>query len=268
MIDKNTVSGSRHIPPRISLSPEIEISRVVTGLWQVADMEKSGAALDIEAGTQAMIDYIREGFDTFDMADHYGSSELIAGNCIKHFNKASMFREYPFPKIFTKWCPKPDEMTSSVVAAGVKERLNRLATTSIDLLQFHWWDYENPGYLDALIALDRCREDGLIVNLGLTNFNSDHLRVVLETGISIATNQVSFSLLDRRAAGRMTELCLERGIKILAYGTLCGGFLTDKWVDLPEPGTSAINDWSKMKYGRFIKAFGGWEKFQILLKHP
>ena len=266
MIDNSTVEGSSQRPPRIRLSSEIEISRIVTGLWQVADMEKSGAALDIEGGSKAMLDYIRDGFDTFDMADHYGSSELIAGNCIKHFNKTLFSRDYAAPTIFTKWCPKPGDMTASVVAAGVKERLDRLETTTIDLLQFHWWNYENSGYLDALTALEQCRQDRVITNLGLTNFNSDHLRVVLESGIRITTNQVSFSLLDRRAAGRMTELCLERGIKILAYGTLCGGFLTDKWVGLPEPSVSEITDWSKMKYKRFIEAFGGWEKFQVLLK--
>ena len=36
-------------PPRISLAPGLEISRIVTGLWQVADMERDGRELDREA---------------------------------------------------------------------------------------------------------------------------------------------------------------------------------------------------------------------------
>ena len=66
-------------PPRIALAPDLEISRVVVGLWQVADMERGGRALDPEAASSAMLDYARAGFDSFDMADHYGTAELIAG---------------------------------------------------------------------------------------------------------------------------------------------------------------------------------------------
>ena len=66
-------------PPRIALAPDLKISRIVIGLWQVADMERGGRTLDPEAASSAMLDYARAGFDCFDMADHYGSAELIAG---------------------------------------------------------------------------------------------------------------------------------------------------------------------------------------------
>ena len=52
-------------------------------------------------------------------------------------------------------------------------------------------------------------------------------------------------------------------MKLLAYGTLCGGFLSDKWLGRPEP--SALPDWSRSKYKRFIDAAGGWEPFQAIL---
>ena len=42
-------------------------------------------------------------------------------------------------------------------------------------------------------------------------------------------------LLDSRAAGALSELCLQKGIRLLAYGTLCGGFLSDKWLNQPVP---------------------------------
>jgi aryl-alcohol dehydrogenase-like predicted oxidoreductase len=66
-------------PPRVALASDLEISRVVIGLWQVADMERGGRTLDPELASSAMLDYARAGFDSFDMADHYGSAELIAG---------------------------------------------------------------------------------------------------------------------------------------------------------------------------------------------
>ena len=253
-------------PERSVFLNGLEISRIITGLWQVADMEKSGVDLDLESSARAMIEYVKDGFTTFDMADHYGSAELITGHCLKLMRDEPSLGKLSTPTVFTKWCPKPGDMTSPVVVAGVEERLRRLDRSSIDLLQFHWWQYENPSYLDAMRELGKLQEAGTISNIGLTNFNTDHLKLVLGWGATISTNQVSFSLVDRRAARRMSELCSKQNIGILAYGTLCGGFLTDQWVGAPEPTSGMITDWSKLKYSRFIAAFGGWKIFQILLR--
>ena len=65
-------------PNHLLLAPNLEICRLVTGLWQIADMEKDGRKLDLDALARDMVAYAREGFDTFDMADHYGSAEDIA----------------------------------------------------------------------------------------------------------------------------------------------------------------------------------------------
>ena len=262
---KETNESFQKAPERILIAPELEISRIVTGLWQVADMEKDGTNLDMDIAAEAMLDYFRAGFTTFDMADHYGSSELIAAQFLLKLREQALTTDRLNPKIFTKWCPNPRSMTASVVEAGIEDRLRRLGVDKIDLLQFHWWNYENPEYLNALKELEKIRCKGVITNIGLTNFDTDHLRVILDSGISIATNQVSLSLIDRRATGLMTDLCLDRNISILAYCTLCGGFLSDKWGGVPESKMLQISDWSKMKYGRFIKSYGGWKKFQVLL---
>jgi diketogulonate reductase-like aldo/keto reductase/enamine deaminase RidA (YjgF/YER057c/UK114 family) len=139
----------------------------------------------------------------------------------------------------------------------------RLAVERIDLLQFHWWQYQHPGYLDALHELSAMRREGSIGHIGLTNFDTDHLRLLLRDGVPVATNQVSFSLLDRRAAGRMSELCMAGDVRLLAYGTLAGGFLSERWLGVPEP--REIPDWSKNKYKRFIDTVGGWSALQGVL---
>jgi enamine deaminase RidA (YjgF/YER057c/UK114 family) len=115
-----------------------------------------------------------------------------------------------------------------------------------------------------MAGLALLRREGWIKHLGLTNFDTAHLRLLLAQGVPIATNQVCISLLDRRALGDMTALCLERGVRLLAYGTLGGGFLSEKWLGAPEPDT--VNDWSKMKYRRFIDAVGGWPALQAVLR--
>ncbi|MEX0343554.1 MAG: aldo/keto reductase [Rhizobiaceae bacterium] len=245
-------------PERIKLAPDLEICRVLTGLWQVADIERNGEAIEPDAGADALQTYVDAGFDTFDMADHYGSAEIIAGRLMSR-SRDSADR----PIALTKWCPKPGPMTPEIVRAGVQERLDRLCTDKVDLLQIHWWSYEHPAMLDALHELARLKSEGLIGAIGLTNFDAAHLHVALADGVPVSTNQVPFSLLDRRAAGPMAEICKSPDVHMLAYGTLCGGFLSERWLNKPEP--SQIADWSKMKYKRFIDTAGGWQVFQDIL---
>ncbi|MFT4959632.1 MAG: aryl-alcohol dehydrogenase-like predicted oxidoreductase/enamine deaminase RidA [Paracoccaceae bacterium] len=245
-------------PEQIELGDTLRISRVLTGLWQVADIEKDGATIDPEQGADALDAYMRQGFTTFDMADHYGSAEIISGHLLKRY-KDTDHR----PVICTKWCPEPGEMSAKVVRAGVQDRLDRLGVDQVDLLQFHWWMFEHPAWLDALHELTALRQEGLITEIGVTNFDAAHLQLALSDGIPLLTNQVSFSLLDRRAAGPLSALCLATKTRLLGYGTLCGGFLSDRWLGKPEPVN--IPDWSKMKYKRFIDTAGGWEAFQALL---
>ncbi|WP_343711955.1 aldo/keto reductase [Inquilinus sp.] len=246
-------------PDRIDLGPGLSISRLVCGLWQVADLEKDGTTLDPERGADALDAYAQAGFDTFDMADHYGSAELIAGRLLARHGKGT-----GRPLAFTKWCPEPGPMTAAVIRRGVQERLDRLGVDRVDLLQFHWWSFEHPAWLDALHEMARLREEGLVGAIGVTNFDAAHLAVALADGVPVLTNQVSFSLVDRRAAGALSDLCRAKGVKLLAYGTLCGGFLSDKWLGKPEPDT--MPDWSRSKYKRFIDAAGGWDVFQGILQ--
>jgi aryl-alcohol dehydrogenase-like predicted oxidoreductase len=87
-------------PDRLRLSDRLEISRALTGLWQVADIEKDGATIDPETGAGWLAEYAAAGFDSFDMADHYGSAEIIAGRLLARGDS-------PRPMVATKWCPPP-----------------------------------------------------------------------------------------------------------------------------------------------------------------
>ncbi len=243
-------------PERTTLAG-LDISRLLCGLWQVADIEKGGTTLDPERGADALRAYTEAGFDTFDMADHYGSAEIITGRLLARYPEGKR------PLAFTKWCPEPGPMTADVVRKGVQERLDRLGVAKVDLLQFHWWSFEHPAWLDALHEMAQLRQEGLIGAIGVTNFDAAHLGLALADGIPLASNQVSFSLVDRRAAGALSELCMRSGVRLFAYGTLCGGFLSDKWLGAPEP--ASIADWSRSKYKRFIDTAGGWEAFQAVL---
>ncbi|HTS83429.1 MAG TPA: aldo/keto reductase, partial [Myxococcaceae bacterium] len=244
-------------PERRRLAPDLEVSRLVTGLWQVADMERDGRQLDLDAAAGAMGPYAQAGFTSFDMADHYGSAEEIAGRFVAGGANA---------ELLTKWVPEPGPIGRETVREAVERALRRLRRERIDLLQLHAWRFSDPSWLDALFFLDELRAEGRIRHLGAVNFDTPHLRVAVASGIHLVSNQVAFSLLDRRAAGRMAAFCREHGVQLLAYGALAGGFLTERWLDRPEPTEADRRTWSEMKYHRFIQAAGGWGPFQALAR--
>lgn len=243
---------------RFTLAPDLEISRVVTGLWQIADMERDGRTLDLAATAESMTPYVDAGFTTFDMADHYGSAELIAGLY------RSAHAGIP-TQLLTKWVPKPGPVSRDDVRIAVERAVERHRGKPIDLMQFHAWTFADAHWLDALTYLNDLKRDGLIRHVGVTNFDAAHLRIAVASGIPVLTNQVSFSLLDQRAAGGLSAVCAQYGVKLLAYGTVAGGLLSARWQARPEPPKHDLKTWSLMKYGRFMQAAGGWSALQRVL---
>ncbi|GAB2488324.1 aldo/keto reductase [Algoriphagus taiwanensis] len=247
------------ISKTIELAPGLSISRALIGLWQIADMERDGKKVDPVPAAQAMKSYVDAGFHTFDMADHYGSAEEISGVFRKTYGQ-------DLAQHFTKWVPSPGNLSKAQVREAVQTALSRMQSERIDLMQFHAWQYAHPGWLDALFWLQELKEEGLIGHLGLTNFDTAHLNIVLNSGIEVVSNQVCYSLLDQRAAGEMTALCQKHGVKLLAFGTLAGGFLSEKWLGKSEPKLDESLTWSQMKNKRYIDSAGGWERYQQLLQ--
>jgi len=242
------------------LAPDLSISPILTGLWQIADMERNGRVIDLEETAQGMQAYFDAGLTTFDMADHYGSAELIAGIFAQQTGPGKL-------QLLTKWVPDANGTPSKErVREAVQRSLQRLQMDKLDLLQYHAWNYADPNWLDELFWLQELQEEGLIRHIGLTNFDTTHLNMALQSGIRIVSNQVSYSLIDQRAAGAMTELCLQHDVKLLAFGTLAGGFLSKKWLGQAVGPTDQLATWSQMKYKRYIDIAGGWSVFQQLLE--
>ena len=242
---------------RTRLAPGLEVSRALTGLWQVADQERGGATLETEEAARALEPSVDAGFSTFDVADHYGSAELIAG---------AVRKRRPGVQVLTKWVPEPGISSRREVQAAIQRSLDRIGTSRLDALQFHAWSYPDPVWLDCLFHLTEIQAEGKIGRLGVTNFDAVHLDLAIRSGIPLVSNQVCYSLVDRRPAGPMTDVCRTHGVGLLAYGTLAGGLLSDRWLGAAEPPTDESLTWSQMKYRRFIDQAGGWDRFQAVLR--
>ena len=242
---------------RRRLAPGLRVSRVLNGLWQVADQERDGARLDPDEAARALEAHVDAGLDTFDAADHYGSAEVIAGALARRRNGV---------RVLTKWVPAPGASSRAEVEAAVERSLRRIGVERIDLLQFHVWNYADPSWLDCLFHLADLRSEGRILHVGVTNMDAVHLDMALHSGIPIVCNQVCYSLLDRRPRADMTGVCQAHGVQLLAYGTLAGGLLSDRWLDRPAPPIDDALTWSQMKYRRFVDQAGGWDRFQAMLR--
>ena len=247
---------------RIQFTSDLRICRILNGMWQV-----SGAHGLIDPGTavENMFDYVDSGFTTWDLADHYGPAEDFVGQFRRDLAASRGSQAMSEVQAFTKWVPQAGKMTRGLVEENVAMSLRRMDVEAVDLLQFHWWDYADSNYLDALTYLSELQREGRIRHLGLTNFDTDHLERIVNHGITVVSNQVQFSLIDRRPEVRMVEFCQESGVQLLTYGTLCGGLLSDRYLGQPQPRGGALDTASLAKYVRMVEAWGDWGLFQQLL---
>ncbi|WFS00193.1 aldo/keto reductase [Rhizobium tumorigenes] len=246
------------------LRPGYAISRVIRGGWQLAGghgtIDRDQAVTDLIAAYDA-------GIRTYDCADIYtGVEELIgaARDRLRHERGTEAAAEM---KVHTKLVPdleKLGNMNRDYIRGIVEQSLRRLRTERLDLVQFHWWDYSLDGYLDALGWLNELHGEGKVRNVGTTNFDTPHVAEILKAGIPLVSQQLQYSVLDQRPANSLTALATANDVKFLCYGSVAGGFLSDKWLGQPEPEMPQENR-SLVKYKLIIDDFGGWDLFQSLL---
>jgi aryl-alcohol dehydrogenase-like predicted oxidoreductase len=231
-------------------------------MWQV-----SGAhgPIDPTAAVRSLFDHFAAGFTTFDLADHYGPAEDFIGAFRRQLVTQRGADSLAKLQAFTKWVPRPGRMTRAIVEQAIERSRRRMGVETIDLLQFHWWDYADESYLDGLRHLADLQAEGRIRHLALTNFDTQHLRIIHDAGIRVVSNQVQYSLIDQRPEVRMVPFCQQHGITLLTYGTVCGGLLSEQYLCKPEPSQHELTTASLQKYKRMIDAWGGWGLFQELL---
>jgi len=179
---------------RLQFTPDLEICRILNGMWQVSGAHGSIAP---QKAIPSMFSYLDAGFTTWDLADHYGPAEDFIGEFRRQLVAQRGIDALNNLQAFTKWVPRPGKMTKEIVEKNIAISLRRMDVDSLDLLQFHWWDYRDKNYLDALYFLGELQQEGKIKHLALTNFDTEHLKIILSAGIKIVSNQVQFSLIGK-----------------------------------------------------------------------
>ena len=249
---------------RIALAPDHEISRVIRGGWQMAG---GHGAVDRRRAVDDMIAFADAGITTFDCADIYTGVEELIGAFRRDYANRRGTEALARIRVHTKYVPDLDllpRVSRLDVEEVIDRSLRRLGAERLDLVQFHWWDYAVPGSLRVAHLLDDLRRAGKIRHVGGTNFDTEHLAAMVDSGVPLLSMQVQYSLLDRRPEKAMRAAAAARGVALLCYGTVAGGFLGDRWLGEREP-EGPLENRSLIKYKLVIDDLGGWDLFQALL---
>ena len=245
---------------RFELAPGYEIARLIRGGWQLAGghgaVERGRAIAD-------MLAFLDSGVTTFDCADIYTGVEEMIGEFRATLTPADCARLGVHTKFVPDWSDLP-RVDLAYVTRIIDRSLVRLKAEVLDLVQFHWWNYDVPGMLEAAQHLQRLHKAGKIRHIGGTNFDTPRTLEMIAAGVPIVSMQTQYSLLDRRPAGALSALCAAKRMKLLCYGTVAGGFLSARWLGQPAPAEPLANR-SLVKYRLIIEEFGGWDAFQALL---
>ncbi len=241
------------------LAPDYSVPPVIAGAWQLSEGHSS-RTVDRASLFAAWDLLAANGCDTLDCADIYTGVETLIGE----YRAA---RPHQRVQVHTKFVPDRDALAQvdrGYVTRIIDRSLERLRTDALDLVQFHWWRYEVPGMIEVAGFLDDLRRAGKIRHLALTNTNTSQTHALLDAGIPLVATQVQYSVLDRRPAAQLAPLAQRRGMHLLCYGSLAGGFLDHAWRGANDP-QGTLENRSLTKYRLVIDDCGGWNALQRVL---
>lgn len=249
---------------RFEIRPGYSISRVIKGGWHLAG---GHGTIDHQQALNDMRLYIQSGITTFDCADIYTGVEELIGEFLRSEQEALRNGDLPPVQIHTKYVPDLNQLSTlkrQDVQMIIDRSLRRLGLDCLDMVQFHWWDYSVQGYVEAASYLSDLQQAGKVRYISVTNFDVPHLAEIVAAGVPVISNQVQYSVLDQRPERGMVDFCGMNNITLLCYGTVAGGFLSDRYLGQAEP-VEPLENRSLTKYKLIIDDFGGWDLFQDLL---
>jgi len=242
------------------------VSRIIKGCWQMSAGHGAGATG--EAAVEELLAFYDAGITTFDGGDIYTGVEELFGHFRKECLQQRGEEAQKHLRFHTKFVPDLEAlptMNRQYVERVIDRSLERIGVDCLDLVQFHWWDFDIPGHVETAHHLAALQQAGKIKNIGVTNYDTVHLDQTVRSGVTVVSNQVQYSAIDRRPQKTMLDFCAANHIYLLYYGSLAGGFLSEHYLGKANPGEPFVNR-SLIKYKLVIDDNGGWSRFQFLLQ--
>lgn len=240
---------------------KLMVPSVLIGCWQLLERNRS-----FEVALNTLAAYAEAGFTTFDTADIYGPSEAILGEFRKQYLQKKGDASRKDVTFFTKYVTR-DASEGNAREINARSR-EKLGVDKLDVVQYCWFSpFRGKEHVDAATNLVTLQKEGKIQHLAGCNYDTIHLKELVDAGIPIEANQVQYSLLDLRVENQQLEYCKSAGIQLTCFGTVGGGWLSDTYLGQPHPGSSPQGATvSKRMYRSSLGNWGDWALFQRLLQ--
>ncbi|MCU0680375.1 MAG: aldo/keto reductase [Planctomycetes bacterium] len=212
--------------PTKKLNNGFEIPVLGFGTWFMGGSFEKEVNYDESRDIEAIKKTFKLGGTRFDTAEMYahGYSEEILGRALKEYNRSQLF-------ITSK--VMPINLNYDNVISSCKNSLARLQMDYLDLYLIHM---PNPDISinETMKAFDHLKEEGLIKNIGVCNFNVERLKEAQsQTKNKIVLNQVHYNLLFREPALKgVIDYCQNNDIFIEAWRPIQQGSLAKKGIDI------------------------------------
>lgn len=223
---------------------DLELSAITYGAFAIGGTMWGGnEKKDSIESVRASIDH---GVTTLDTAPFYGFglSEEMIGEAIKGYDRSKIQLLTKFGLVWDgsnngkgdfffdaeeagKTIPVYKYASKANVIKEVEESLKRLQTDYIDLLQIHWPDSTTP-ISETMEALDTLLQQGKIRAAGVSNYSVAQV-IEAQKSINIASNQVSYSMLNRSIEHDLVPYALKNNLGIIVYSPMERGLLTGKY---------------------------------------
>jgi aryl-alcohol dehydrogenase-like predicted oxidoreductase len=222
---------------------QVKVSAITFGAWAIGGWMWGGA--DKQDALRAIDKSLDLGITSIDTAPIYGfglSEEIVGEALAGKRQQAQILTKYGmvwegnrgqfgFKSEFANGSPI-DIYKYAGKASVIQEcekSLRRLRTDYIDLYQIHWPESTTP-IEETMEAVEQLLKEGKILASGVCNYSADQMKVA-EKKVKQSTNQVPYSMVERRIEQEIVPYCLETGKGILAYSPLQRGLLTGKITD-------------------------------------
>jgi aryl-alcohol dehydrogenase-like predicted oxidoreductase len=223
---------------------ELQLSTITYGAFAIGgNMWGGNEKKDSIDSIHASIDH---GVTTIDTAPFYGFglSEKMIGEALKTQDRSKVQLLTKFGLVWdgsnqgkgdfffdaddngTK-IPVYKYSSKASIIKEVEESLKRLQTDYIDLLQIHWPDSTTP-ISETMEAAETLIQQGKIKAFGVSNYNAAQIQEA-QKNIQLASNQVAYSMLNRKIEEDLIPLTIAENIGIIAYSPMERGLLTGKY---------------------------------------
>jgi 2,5-diketo-D-gluconate reductase B len=157
------------------------------------------------------------GYRHVDTARNYGNERDI-GRAIKDLNREELFITSKVP---------PSSLTRQGVINSINQSLEDLGTDYVDLFLIHW-PSENMDLEMAMEGFKKMRDEGKIINFGVSNFGTIDLDMAIdigeEMGMPVTVNQIQIN--PRNNNENLRKYCQNKGVAVVGYSPLGGGEMT------------------------------------------